>query len=628
MSRARPAATSSHQARSQVNLVWLTWFGVAGASLVILAITTVSNVDVLAHPPAEARDALSDAKVTAAFHAGYHAVLDLAFAAAGIVVSALLLRRSGEDKLAARTALVLAAWAPLNGLAVEAPLEGPSWSRVVVAASWGGWAWLAASSLRALQDVPGLRARQQARWVLYGAATSFVASSLVVGAIGTGVTLDPGEVDRHMTGHLLLVLAGGGFLASVVAAWLHPSAPDPDTLIRRTFVYGSLSALGVVATVAFVVLPALLYFELGIVYFLVLVSAWAVLGVPTQQWVQRTVNRLMYGQREEPMAVLTQLGERLELGSPETVLGAIVETVATTLKLPAVRIVSESGATIASVGASDFEEITLPISHHGEQVGQLVASVRARDEALHEHDFEILRLVARQAGPTVRAVQLNEELRRSRQEILEGREEERRRIRRDLHDGLGPALAAIAMQADTARAVVDDDPAAARDLMSAVTEQAKDVVHEVRRLVYDLRPPALDQLGLLGAVESLARQHSSPSLRVEVRSDGEVPLLHAAHEVAVYRIVSEALANVSRHSGASLAVVSFETVAGQLRVTVEDDGRGIDAAAPRGIGLRSMADRASEVGAALEVGERPGGGARIALALPLLEAPRNAGGAL
>jgi len=616
MNHARHAAPTRVNA-SRLSLTWLGWLAVAVAALGVAVPGLIENFRALAEPPAEARQALESAMLSAGAHALYHTAIDVLFALGAIAVSAWILLRNPGDRTCASAALVLAGWGPLNGLATEAALQGPVPLRIASVASWVGVGWLIFTAVSVHGGGPSLRQRQQLRWLLYGLTTSSVLTAGIALLVGTGATLEPDQVDRHMSGHLLLALAGGLFPWAAWTAWGRASVPDPDTLTRRTLVYGVLTTIVAGLTISLVFLPALLYYELGPVYLLTVVCAWAILGLPLQQWVQRTVNRMLYGQREEPIAVLVALGERLELGSPETVLNAIVETVATTLKLPAVRIVSESGGVLASIGESSLESARLPILHHGEQVGTLAVSPRARDEALDDHDVRILRLVARQAGPTVRAVQLNQELRRSRQEILEGREEERRRIRRDLHDGLGPALAAIAMQADTARAVVDDDPAAARELMAAITDQAKDVVEDVRRLVYELRPPALDQLGLIGAIESLARQHSSATLRVDVRAPGSLPALNAALEVATFRIVSEALNNVSRHAAADRCEVWLELRPAELNVIVEDNGCGIDPAAAAGIGLRSMADRASEVAGNLEVAPGKAGGTRVRLTLPL-----------
>lgn len=621
MEQGRRSSTARFFPASQLSPVWLSWLAVVMLVLAIWAPELRDSYQRLANPPAEAEPALRAAMISAAGNAIYHVALDLLFGLGSVLVAGLVLRGNQHDRLAVEAAFVLAIWGPLNGLAAEAGAEGWWWARLACVLAWLSWACLVNRCLRTYRAGPALPARQQIRWLWYGGASSLILTVIVTAAIGSGVTLSASQVDRHMTGHLLLVLSGAAFPASLVTAWLLPTIPDPDTLIRRTMVYGALTSIVAAATVSLVIVPALFYYELGPVYLLFVMSLWIVLSLPLQQIIQRAINRLLYGQRDEPMAVLTALGDRLELGSPETVLNTIVETVATTLKLPAVAIRdAATSEDLASLGESSLGPERLPIMHQSEQVGWLVVSPRARGEPLHERDHEILRLVARQAGPTVRAVQLNQELRRSQQQIVGSREEERRRIRRDLHDGLGPALAAIAMQADTARAVVDDDPEAARQLMTAVTKQAEDVVQEVRRLVYDLRPPALDELGLVGAIERLARQSSSATLRVEVTGSAELSA-PAALEVAIYRIVAEALTNVVRHAAASRCEIVVAVRDGgqgdELAVSVEDDGRGIAENAAIGIGLRSMRDRAGEVGGTVTV--RPGraAGTKLSAAFPL-----------
>lgn len=503
-----PRMPAAHQLRRPR----LGWFALLVVVFVAWVPLLVAQYRELADPPPGAQAALHDAAVSAAGHAAYHTALDLTFGGAALGIAGMILVKRRRDPLAACVALALTVWGPLNGLASQAPLAGPRWGVGVALFAWGVLALMAWDALHRYRDEGELRPRLQIRWLLYGITVSTLLMAVVFGAMGNPLWLDADQVDRQMTAHLLEVMAGFPLLASVWVAWVSPAVRDPDTLIRRTMVYGAITGIVAGGTVVLVMLPALLYYELGPVYLLFVVCAWSILGLRLQQAVQRTVNRMLYGQRDEPEAVLSDLGSRLELGSPETVLSAIVETVSSALKLPGVSIRSADGTTLASTGELMLEPVSVPILHQGERQGELLASPRARDEALDERDSEVLRLVARQAGPTVRAVQLTQELRRSRQEILTSREEERRRIRRDLHDGLGPALASIAMQVDTARAIVDDDPAAARDLLEAVTAQAEDVVSEVRRLVYDLRPPALDQLGLVGALERLARQTSSPSL--------------------------------------------------------------------------------------------------------------------
>jgi signal transduction histidine kinase len=611
MAESQTAAAPWSSAIHQLSRPWLGWCVVLLVIVAVWVPLLAAQYNSLANPPASADSALRAAAVSATGHAVYHTVLDVAFGAGAIAVAGLVLSRSPRQPLATAVALGLTVWGPLNGLATEATLSGASWGISLAMGAWGVLAILVWRAVRRYHVGNELRTRQQLRWLFYGLALSALLMGVVFGALGNPLWLDANQVDRRMTAHLLQVMVGACAIGSVWAGWISRSPRDPDTLIRRTMVYGALTGIVAGGTVVLVFIPAVLYYELGPVYLLFVVCAWSILGLRLQQAVQRAVNRMLYGQRDEPGAVLTDLGSRLELGSPETVLSTIVETVSTALKLPGVSIRAADGTTLASTGNTVLEPVRVAILHQGDVQGDLFASPRARDEGLDERDMEVLRLVARQAGPTVHAVQLTQELRRSRQDILSGREEERRRIRRDLHDGLGPALAAIAMQVDTARAIVDDDPDGARDLLSAVTLQAEEVVAEVRRLVYDLRPPALDQLGLVGAIERLAAQTCTSSLTVSVEAAPELPRLPAATEVAVYRIVAEALTNAARHARATLCRVAIHVSEGALSVVIEDDGVGIVPGVARGIGLKSMEDRATEVGGALGIEPRQGGGTTV-----------------
>ena len=619
MTEAAGKTAGRERQRSQPALVWPGWLLLLLALAALWVPGMVDRYGDFQDVSPAGEEALREAYLSARAHALYHTMLDALFVLTSAGVGAAILWRRRSTRLAVPTAFVLLAWGAANGLVVAPVGPGPV-AVVAGVAGWGSMAWLGHRAYEAHRSDPSPRERQNVHWLWYGMAVSAVTVGAVLATLGSPLWLGEVQVDRVMTAHLLLALGGAAFPAAAAIAFLGgPSAPDPDTLIGRTMVYGGLTAIVVAGTMAVVVLPALFYYELGPVYFIVSVAAWAVLGLPLQRWLQRRVNRLLYGDRDEPLSVLNNLGQRLELGSPETVLASIVETVAQALKLPAVRIVDgETGSVLASVGRSGLEALAVPIVHQSREVGTLMAYPRARDEALDDRDLDLLRLVARQAGPTVSAVNLNQELRRSRQEILESREEERRRIRRDLHDGLGPSLAAIAMQADTARAVVDEDPETARELLQEVTRQSEEVIQEVRRLVYGLRPPALDELGLAGALERVARQGSSAGLSVSVESEArELPALPAAVEVAMYRIVSEAVTNVVRHSGASECIIRVRADSGVLAATIEDNGRGIRDDAAEGVGMRSMRDRANEVGGTVAVTSAPERGTRVRVELPL-----------
>jgi signal transduction histidine kinase len=226
-----------------------------------------------------------------------------------------------------------------------------------------------------------------------------------------------------------------------------------------------------------------------------------------------------------------------------------------------------------------------------------------------------------------------DEVARSRGNLVRAREEERRRLRHDLHDGLGPTLASVAMGLDAAATRLRDDPELA-DLLRELDRALQDAIADIRRLVAGLRPPALDDLGLVPALReqafdmaSRSRRADGAALAIEVSSAPELPSMAAAVEVAAYRIAVEGMTNVLRHSGASECTVRLASAVGPegdaLEVVVEDDGRGIDDSATPGIGLESMRNRAEELGGRLRIGRRPGGGTVLAALLPLHDPRRE-----
>jgi signal transduction histidine kinase len=213
--------------------------------------------------------------------------------------------------------------------------------------------------------------------------------------------------------------------------------------------------------------------------------------------------------------------------------------------------------------------------------------------------------------------QANAELQRSREGLISAREEERRRLRRDLHDGVGPQLAALMLELETAGDLVSENPEASA-LMAKLSRRAREIVSDVRRSVHALRPPALDELGLVGALEEGAIQYGPAGLRISVEDPEELSRLPAAVEVACYRIVQEALANVVRHAGASNCSIRIwpDEEASVLVVEVEDDGRGIRDHDRMGVGLISMRERTEELGGTCTVRRLGGGGTLVTALLP------------
>src|SRR5918998_1824002 len=278
---------------------------------------------------------------------------------------------------------------------------------------------------------------------------------------------------------------------------------DIDLLINRTLVYGALSA-GVVGiyVLTVVTLGALFQARGNLGVSLLATGLVAVLFQPLRSRLQRGVNRLMYGERDDPYAVLSRLGRRVETTiAPKAALNAIVETIAQALKAPYVAItVQQSGgdgfARVAEHGTPKGELVVLPLVYQQEKVGQLLVAPRAPRETFSQADTRLLEDLARQVEVAVHAVRLTADLQHSRERLVTTREEERRRLRRDLHDGLGPTLGALTLGLDTTRlALAQDDPKAVNDLLVELKGQSREAVSDVRRLVYGLRPPALDDLG-------------------------------------------------------------------------------------------------------------------------------------
>jgi signal transduction histidine kinase len=194
----------------------------------------------------------------------------------------------------------------------------------------------------------------------------------------------------------------------------------------------------------------------------------------------------------------------------------------------------------------------------------------------------------------------------SRRTLIEAREEERRRLRRDLHDGLGPSLTGLRLTLDAAQAQFARDPQKALEHLGAAREASADVILELRGLVYGLRPPALDELGLAASVRMhLASLVEGSPLEVTLAADGQ-PSFPAAVEVAIYRTAVEAVTNVIRHSTARQCQVKVITSGPNVVLTVVDDGDVFDTWRA-GVGLTSMRERAVELGGTFIASSGPTG---------------------
>jgi signal transduction histidine kinase len=296
-----------------------------------------------------------------------------------------------------------------------------------------------------------------------------------------------------------------------------------------------------------------------------------------------------------------------------------LQALATVMRFPWAAVVA-NGAEIASYGDPPAARHATALRQGGEVVGELIVGLRPGEARLDPGDARVLDLVSAPIAAAVQAVALAEQLRSSREQVITAREEERRRLRRDLHDGLGPVLTGVVLNAEAALRRLATDPAQTADLLVEVRDQATGALEDIRRLVYDLRPPALDSLGLVDALREQAavmgkRENAGP-LRVSVEAPTPLPELPAAVEVAAYRIVTEALTNVVRHSSASAAVVTLAVEAGVLQISVHDDGINLGAGWQAGVGLTSIRERAAELGGRCRI-EHDRTGGRVDVELPI-----------
>ncbi|WP_433056985.1 sensor histidine kinase [Dactylosporangium sp. CS-033363] len=507
--------------------------------------------------------------------------------------------------------------APANPLGVEAmsgvaPVAAVAFT-VAAALVFVAGAAVVAGKTRAESST----VRAQARWLGYscGIVALVILARLAVGladARPDDVWPDA-DAPWDVAGGLAIALVPAGIGVAVLRHRLF----DIDVLISRTAAFAVLS--GLVALAYLLVVGVL-----GASSVLAAVAGAIVFG-GLRQVVQRRVNLLVYGERDDPYTVLARLGERLAaVPDPGAILATSTATVREALRLTYVGIevaggpLYELGTRPAEAGHNQSSEsgqsglVVLPLVAGGEPVGALRLGARAGEAALGARDLRLLGDLARHIGVAVQAVRFSAALQRSREQLVIAREEERRRLRRDLHDGLGPTLAGLTMRAEAAQEV---GPGESRQLLEEIVRDAQTAVADVRRLVDGLRPPALDTLGLVGALRAHLATQPAGGSRVSLDAPAAIDGLPAATEVAAYRIAIEALANARRHAGARTVHLGLVLEDERLRVLVADDGRGTATAREGGVGMDSMRERAAELGGELVV-ESTDEGTRVRAWLP------------
>ena len=485
--------------------------------------------------------------------------------------------------------------------------------------------------------------RLQTKWTAAGMIAAVLGTTLYYGLLvdyNTSNLLGLGDA-YFVIRPPLQTLSVSLFPIALGVAVLHFRLWDINIILNRALVYSILTIL--VAGVYVLVVGGLgsLLEAQGSLWIALLATALvAMLFQPLRERLQAGIDRLMYGERRDPYRVVTDLGQRLEAAlDPDTVLPVIVETVVSALRLPyaAIFLRQEAGEAITfaygvlPTPGSVLEE--LPLIYQGVEVGRLMVAPRLGESSLNPADWRLLVDLARQAGMAAQAARVTSALRRSRERLVSAREEERRRLRRDLHDGLGPRLASQTLTLDVIARLIRSDPQGAEALLQVLSVQTQQSVAEIRDLINGLRPPALDDLGLGVALQELASEltqaRATPQICVQTSDD--LDGLPAAVEMAAYRIAQEALTNVVKHAQANecqltlwmeTSPASSTSSAGErasmvLILEVCDDGRGISPGASNGVGLGSMKERAAEVGGRLTIEPLVHRGTRLRAELPV-----------
>lgn len=461
-----------------------------------------------------------------------------------------------------------------------------------------------------------------------------LALSAIVVRIRRAPAVDRGPLIWAATSTALLILgmvleAVNVPYTAIMAALVFPAAGviaiaryglyDIDTVVHRSLLYGTLTL--VVAGVYAAVTTLVVAMRWSVVPEAFAAAAAVVAVLPLRIWLQRLIDRWLYGSSRRPVELLTSLARGVGTAlSPGDMLTAVVDGVAEGLRLPYVAVVlePETSPERAAGAQRPWPVTSLELVYRGARIGELLVQQRAPDEPWRRRERRLLDDLALQAAAPAATVALIRDLQHARERLVTTREEERRRLRKDLHDGVGPALSGARMQLRAALAALA--PSTGGAAAAAIEEDLSLASTELRRAIEGLRPPALDR-GLAPALAGVVDRHSQGGLRIDLALPDRLQGVPAAVEVALYRVLDEALTNCVRHAAASMVTVRIERAADELVLFVTDDGRGYTGPRDGGVGTESMRQRCEELGGSFTIEAAAAGGTILRAAFGRGSAP-------
>ena len=435
------------------------------------------------------------------------------------------------------------------------------------------------------------RSRRQILWLLL--------ATIIVG--GTYLVSELAHLDSWVNIFVIALVP-----IAIAVAILRHQLFDIRLVVSRSLLYLTMTALVVAAYVLIVAgTDRALAARVPVGPPVLATMAIALAFNPVREILQSLIDRAFYGMRQDPVRAFAEIGSSLGQAG----LTGVLQVLCNSLHFPWAVIEVDGGA-LAAYGPMDGLGYAVPLDL-GERVGRLTVGLRRGEQTIARRDEELLGLVSGSLSVAVQANKLAEDLESARLALVTAREEERRRLGRDLHDGLGPVLTGVTLLGDAARRIVETDPKGAASLLAEMGLQTTAAVNEIRRLASELRPPALDSLGLVGALE----QHARMLEPIHVSVYGSLPPLPVAIEVAAYRIATEALTNAVRHSSATSVNVRLDSSPSHVHLCVTDNGSSVNGSWVKGVGLTSMHERATELGGTFVAGPAADGG-RVEAAIP------------